>query len=799
MSDESERENPSKIWYQKVLHDWDIDRLLTDLESRIKVRYRQNYKKDLLLGLLCGYSLKEISKDLYKNNAAVRAGLSYIYRDIETLTGEPDNSVKSSNLIYILERHGYRRGVAASPTNSRSILVDQNDLAIRQVGVAASLTNNCSIPHNLPSPTYTEFIGREVDMKKLLERLSPEHGAHMITVHGIGGVGKTALVLAAAYLCLEASNENNSNAPKFDAIIFTSAKQQELIPDMILQRQQGQRNLREIFRVIANALNDSTIIQSPPNDQFDRVRQCLCKQRTLLIVDNMETIDMEDRDEVIEFLYNLPICVKVVITTRERIALLPISLRNLPLNDGLQLIQQQAEEKGITINDEDSRLLYNRTGGIPLAIVYALGQVSSGYSLNWVLEQLTSATGHVSRFCFDQSVQCIEGQPPHKLLISLAIFRDSPIQAAVAEVAGLTSVPDSVSNGLVRLQQLSLVNLNQETKRYEMLSLTREYALAQLAAYPDFEKEARKRWVKWYLNFAYRYGGEDWENWIHYDRLKEEEGNLREVLYWCKNQDHYAEVRDLWLLLNHYANLYAYWDDRLDWLQWLIEQSERRGEWSSLVKFMIRKTWLLIRECSPESLKKADEILQQAWVLRDYADSCVQADLAESIARLQIRQNNYQNARHWLKVEEKLVIEANLEEQQHIRYFIPVFYHRAEIFYSEGEYSLTKKLFQEVMKSAEKIRWHRVINSAQNWLGDIAIEQGDRDEAHKLLIQGLRFAESTKNKRRLARYQRSLACWEKKWGSPEKARQLSTQAINSFKDLRMTRDAQEMQIFFDSL
>ncbi|MEH2085293.1 NB-ARC domain-containing protein [Nostoc sp.] len=764
MSDQSERGNLSKAWYQKVLQDWDIDRLLTDLESKIQERYRQNSKKDLLLGLLCGYSLTKISQDLYRDNAGVRVQLSNIYRDIETLTGEPDNSVRSSNLIYILEMYGYRRGVA--------------------------------IPHNLPSPTYTEFIGREVDMKKLLERLSPEHGAHMITVHGIGGVGKTALVLAAAYLCLEASNENSSDAPKFDAIIFTSAKQQELIPDMILQRQQGQRNLREIFRVIANALNDSTIIQSPPNDQFERVRQCLSKQRTLLIVDNMETI--EDRDEVIEFLYNLPICVKVVITTRERIALLPISLRNLPLNDGLQLIQQQAEEKGITIQDKDSSLLYDRTGGIPLAIVYALGQVSSGYSLNFVLEQLASAKGDVARFCFEESVQGMKGEPPHKLLMSLAIFPDAPIQAAVAEVAGLTSDPDSVSNGLVRLQQLSLVNLNPETKRYEMLSLTREYALAQLAAYPDFEREARRRWVRWYLDFAYSYGGEDWEKWIHYNRLKEEEGNLRAVLYWCKNQDHYAEVRDLWLLLNHYANLYAYWDDRLDWLQWLTEQSERRGEWSSLVKFMIRKTWLLIRECSPQSLTQADEILQRAWVLRDHTDSCVQADLAESMARLRIRQKNYPDARHWLTVEEKLAIEANLDERQHIRYFIPVLYHRAEIFYSEGEYFLTKKLFQDVMKSAEKINWHRVINSAQNWLADIAIEQGDRDEAQKLLIQGLTVAKSSNNKRRLARYQRSLARWEKKWGSVQKACQLSTQAINSFKHLGMTRDAEEMQTLLDS-
>jgi len=386
MSGQSEGWNLPKSWNRRVLKDWEIDRLLTDLEARTQKRYRQNTRKDLLLGLLCGYGIKKISKDLHKDNAVVRAGLSNIYRDIETLTAEPSYSVKSSNLVYVLERHGYRRGCAACVANRRPI------------------------PSNLPAPTYTQFIGREEEMETLLERLSLNHAAHMITVHGIGGVGKTALVLEAARRCLQASCENLSDAATFEAIIFTSAKQQELVPNKIFQRQQGQRNLRGIFREIANTLDEPTIIQSPPSEQFDRVRRSLSRQRSLLIVDNMETID--DRDEVIEFLYNLPVCVKVVITTRERIALLPISLRNLPLDDGLQLIGQQAEEKSITLNEQDSQDLYKRTGGIPLAIVYALGQVSSGYSLESVLAQLTLATGDVARFCFEQSVLGIKGQHP---------------------------------------------------------------------------------------------------------------------------------------------------------------------------------------------------------------------------------------------------------------------------------------------------------------------------------------------------------------------------------------------------
>jgi len=64
---------------------------------------------------------------------------------------------------------------------------------------------------------------------------------------------------------------------------------------------------------------------------------------------------------------------------------------------------------------------------------------------------------------------------------------------------------------------------------------------------------------------------------------------------------------------------------------------------------------------------------------------------------------------------------------------------------------------------------------------------------------GLTVAESSKNKRRLARYQRSFARWEKKWGSIDKARQLSTKAMDSFKHLGMTQDAKEMQILLDSL
>lgn len=194
------------------------------------------------------------------------------------------------------------------------------------------------------------------------------------------------------------------------------------------------------------------------------------------------------------------------------------------------------------------------------------------------------------------------------------------------------------------------------------------------------------------------------------------------------------------------------------------DESQRRCEISSLVKIMIRKSWLLIRECSLQSLREADEILQQTWNSSHDAELCVRADLAESIARLQIRYENYEGARNWLTIEENLVNEARLEERSHIRYIIPVLYHRAEIFYPEGQYLEAKALFQDVMRRAEQIDWHRVINSAQNWLADIAILQGDRLGSQQLLIIGLTVAQTHKNKRRLARYERKERLLGKQMG-----------------------------------
>ncbi len=110
-----------------------------------------------------------------------------------------------------------------------------------------------AIPCNLPARDRTHLVGRQEEIARLLELLSPHHAAPLISVDGIGGVGKTALVLEVAYHCWKASTgeEPNPKVPQFEAIIFVSAKQQYLTPDGLLPSNEAKCTLRDIYLILS--------------------------------------------------------------------------------------------------------------------------------------------------------------------------------------------------------------------------------------------------------------------------------------------------------------------------------------------------------------------------------------------------------------------------------------------------------------------------------------------------------------------------------------------------------------------
>lgn len=591
-----------------------------------------------------------------------------------------------------------------------------------------------TIPCNLPAPGHTTFIGRRKEIADLLALISPQFGANLISVDGIGGVGKTALVLEAAYRCLQASTGevHDHQIPQFDAILFITAKQQYLTFDGLLSGVMAYRTLHDLFREIALAMDRYEIMQTSPQEQPSKVKDVLSRQYTLLIVDNLET--MEDKQEIMAFLFWLPPWVKVVITTRERSGYAPIRLEELEAEEALHLIEKEAQEKGVSLSREQALTLYQGLGGIPAALVYAIGQVASGYSVETVLDRVRSGSGDVARFCFDGSIAPLRGKVPHTLLMALALFPLQPVREAIVHTAGLLTDPLAVEDGLAQLQRLSLVSL--QAGRYRMLPLTREYALAELAANPSFEREARMRWVKWYMQLAEEYGGKDWREWhIQFDRVEAEWENLLAVFDWCAEHDRYEELHAFWQPgqggkggVHEVAHIYGYWNDRLIWARWLMQAAERRGDWPTAVRAMLDIGFTITLM---GRLEEANEMLIRAWSLREHASPVVQVNIAQEIADLRNNQGQFTDAFLWLDRANSLLETTQIDEPERTRRKSTCLYYHSIACYRQQKYELAEVTLREMIECAQSIHWQRAANYAQNSLADTAIALDKLDEAEK--------------------------------------------------------------------
>lgn len=651
---------------------------------------------------------------------------------------------------------------------------------------------------NLPAREYTAFVGRDQEIMRLIELLDFQHTAHLISVDGIGGVGKTTLVVEVAYRCLQASNNQlrTPNLPTFEAIIFTSAKQNHLTNIGILPRLTRERTLRDICREIARILDLSEISNLSIEEQFQPIRERLSQTRTLLIVDNLETI--ENQHEVLSFLYDLPPTVKVIITTREQALFVPIRLSCLPREHGLRLIEQEAKEKGVNLNAEESQQLFEGVSGIPAAIIYVIGQIAGGYSLQDALSQVKEPDGDVARFCFAGSVIPLRGTPPHHLLMALSLGVKPITKETAASVAFEQADPIVTSQGLAKLQQLSLVY--QQQGRYSLLELTREYAASELAANRELAQKLQQRWVNWYISFSEDYGGTNWKEWhLSYGHLEAEWENLRTVLEWCISKGMYTEVRKIWQEVKGYIHVRGYWDERLEWTNWLIETGKQAGDLTFAVEVMSDRAVTLIRMRRENQLKEAEILLEEAWNLRQHQSITLQLEIATNMVILSIYQEKWQQAREWLTKEEELLSQTSLSELERQQQQVHILYYQGQIFFKTGNYQQAQSLFQQALEYATTAGWLRATTAIQNWLADIALELGNQKEARRLLEISFPMAERHKDKLSIAYHKATFAKLEKQLGNLPQAKRLAKEAAEGFESLKMVVEAKEMRSLFSEI
>lgn len=641
--------------------------------------------------------------------------------------------------------------------------------------------------NNLPA-RRTAFIGLKVSLTRLLKLLSAHHSTTIISVEGIGGIGKTTLVLEAACRCLEAASapEAYPSIPNFGAIIFNSAQTKKIRGPNISGRLNPERNLEDIIRTIFRTLRCLDQIPGDFDTRLHRARELLQEQPTLLIIDNLEAI--EDQDLVFSFIDELPATVKVLLTSRTRLGLgSTISLERLPQKEGLELIQHKALEKELQLSATQCQSIYERTGGHPLAITYTIGQIAVyGLDPSLATTHLTKPTGNFSRYCFEDSVQRFRGQVAHKLLLALTLFPQSASQEALADIAVPKASRAAIKKGLGKLYELSL--LRKEGMRFTMHPLTSEYVSTEL----DDSSRLRHRWVKWYRKFLAPYKKFDWQEWQDYDFLQQEWFNLREVMEWCQAQNHYEDVQELWKSLKGCTLFSGYWYDRLAWLNWLIKIAQEKQDWPVVADATYHKAKTLAHLNQADPQGEAFTLGKKAWELCQSQDINLQLEITAYLAALLGKKGEFAEGKKWLNKGYNLLSQISPTEDTYIYQEIQFLYCEGQLHQSNNDYKKSQGCYQKALKKAQAIKWQRMIAYIQGGIAYILLEQGNLPEAKDLFGKILKQARNYQDRRCAAFCENYLANIEKQQNNLSDSRHWAESAQQSFANLNMAKEAEEI-------
>ena len=339
------------------------------------------------------------------------------------------------------------------------------------------------VQHSLPAERDA-FVGRTQVLQGLLSSL--ESGARLISLCGMGGIGKTRLAIRFGWLNLAAFP---------GGVWFCDLSQV--------------RSLDGLCSAVARGLG-VTIAGGDPLDLLGRV--IAGRSRSLVILDNFEQVTVHAEDTVGFWLDRAPEAT-FLITTRELTGVAGEHAKVVPTlsaTEGLDLFVRRAvaSQPTFALVESDQRAieeLVTGLDGLPLALELAAARVRV-FSPPQLLKRLHERfdwlwSGHgrkgrqaTLRAAFDWSWDLLS-EAERKTMACLAVFEGGFDVAAVEGVVGQHgSVANVVSIVEALLMKSLLVPMGLE--RFQMLESVREYAAQQLRSDPagPVSKQEAERW-----------------------------------------------------------------------------------------------------------------------------------------------------------------------------------------------------------------------------------------------------------------------------------------------------------------
>ena len=630
-----------------------------------------------------------------------------------------------------------------------------------------------TIPNNLPP--RGEFIGREKEKARVREALASRWP--LICIDGIGGIGKTALALEVAGECLRASKGEipADSIPTFDGFIWTTAKDRELA-------------LNDVLDAIARTLDYPGIAQQPLDEKQESVRKLLQTKPYLLIVDNFETIT---DNAVRDFLLRLPEPSKALITSREQKLrqAWAVSLKGLEQTEALTLIRSEGRRLGLAaVERGEERVLlhlYQATGGAPLAIKWAVGQIKQkGQSLDTVLAALHEARGDIFEQVFARSWSLLTDNA-RRILIVMPIFAASASRAAIEAASDVHHY--ALDEALGQLVEMWLVEatdeLEADKRRYSIHPLPRAFAGARLGEDKGWEREARRKAAAYFYDFAVKYGG--WGKLDTFPRLKEELADQLATVDWYYQNCEWQKVVQLVMEMTHFLGTYGYWTERVVRGRYALEAARRLADKRALAWLNLNTLgWIYLKRGDYEEARSCVE--ESLLLYEELSDWEGLVHASRYLGIVAIEQDELDTAEEINK--KALDIAKSKCTEETVFTFYSNF---GDLALHRGNYAEAEHWYEEARKGLEKVGSRSRLSSRLIDLGIAKLNQEKLDEARGLYEKGLVLSQEQRRPDNIVNAKLGLAVVNEKQGNHADALKLAHESLEMAERLGMRRESEQ--------
>ena len=330
-------------------------------------------------------------------------------------------------------------------------------------------------------------VGRHIDLLSgvLLAGAAP----WLVSIEGIGGIGKTAIAYQLARRLV-------AEQAAFNGFAWVSAQQQQFHPGGFIRPVEDPAltaaDLIESLVVQllpAGALPVPFSLEQALNSLKARLRQSAC----LVVLDNLETFT--DVEALLPTLRRLAGPTKFLLTSRQSLHAEPdvfcYPLPGLSEPDSLHLVRAEAQLRPLphvmAASDDELRPIFETVGGNPLALKLVVGQLYL-LDLDQVLDNLRAARGRKAedmyRYIFQDAWRTL-GEDEREVLINMPLFAQNGADfASIEQVSEVKS--SALLHALERLVMLSLVNVSGglHAHRYSIHRLTETFLLTDIIGWP---------------------------------------------------------------------------------------------------------------------------------------------------------------------------------------------------------------------------------------------------------------------------------------------------------------------------